>query len=182
MTTFIVLLRAIGPATHKIMSMAAWREAVVAAGFINPETYVATGNMLVDGRGTAAEVARRMDEIVRELGLGAGNRAVVRTARQLRAVLKADPFPEASAQRASAVAVYFFAAARPAFGWVKDYQGPEAISVVGQHLVVDYDTRITGSRLPAIIEKASGVATARNWNTLRGLVERAAARRGTDRQ
>ena len=51
MAIFVVLLRAIGPITHKIMSMAQWREAVANAGFEAPETYVATGNMIVvDGR------------------------------------------------------------------------------------------------------------------------------------
>ena len=32
MSTYIILLRAIGPVTHKIMSMTQWREAVAAAG------------------------------------------------------------------------------------------------------------------------------------------------------
>lgn len=177
MAVFIVMLRAIGPVTHKIMSMAQWREAVAAAGFGTPETYVATGNMVFEGEGSAAAVERRMDEIVRDLGLAANSKAIVRTPRQLQAVLKADPFPEASIERPGAVAAYFFAKPRPDFAWVKDYDGPEQIAVVGRHLVVDYDTRITGSRLPGIVEKKSGTATARNWNTVRGLVEKAAARK-----
>jgi uncharacterized protein (DUF1697 family) len=178
MGIFIVMLRAIGPVTHKIMSMAQWRDAVAEAGFERPETYVATGNMVVSGQGTLAEVTRRMDEIVLGLGLGKNNKAVVRTPRQLQTLLKAAPFPEAIEKRPGAVAVYFFAGDKPDFGWVGDYDGQERIHVAGHHLIVDYDTRITGSRLPGVIEKKSGTVTARNWNTLRGLVEKAAGREG----
>lgn len=176
MTTFVVLLRAIGPVTHKIMSMAQWREAVAAAGFTRPETYVATGNMIVESDLAIAEVSRRMNEIVSGLGLGPGNTAIVRTARQMARLLAANPLPEAAAANPQALAVYFFAAARPDFGWVDDYAGPETIHVEGTHLIVDYVTPVSSSRLPAIIEKKSGTVTARNWNTLKGLATKAAAR------
>ena len=180
MTTFVVLLRAIGPVTHKIMSMAQWRDAAAAAGFERPETYVATGNMLVDSDRKQADVALAMNEIVLSLGLGPGNRAIVRSARQIMHLLRANPFPEAAATRPQAVAVHCFAKARPDFGWVTQYRGPETIQVTGTHLVVDYGSHETTSRLPALIEKKSGTVTARNWNTLRGLAERAAARAKQD--
>lgn len=176
MTTFVVLLRAIGPVTHKIMSMARWREAVAAAGFGNPETYVATGNMIVDSDLGIAEVTRRMNQIVIELGLGPGNAAIVRTARQMSRLLAANPLAEAVAANPQAVAVYFSARARPDFGWVTDYKGSETIHIEGTHLIVDYVTPVSSSRLPTIIEKKSGTVTARNWNTLRGLATRADAR------
>lgn len=176
MSVFVVMLRAIGPVTHKIMSMAKWREAVAAAGFEDPQTYVATGNLIMSGTGTPASVTRQMDDVVLGLGLGKGNKAVVRTARQLQTLVKAAPFPEAIDQRPSAVAVYFFAGSWPNFDWVSGYSGPERIHVSGQHLVVDYDDRSTSSSLPGIIERKSGVVTARNWNTVRALAERAAAR------
>jgi uncharacterized protein (DUF1697 family) len=181
MTTFTVLLRAIGPVTHKIMSMAQWRDAVAAAGFSNPETYVATGNMIVESDLGIAEVTRRMNEIVIELGLGPGNTAVVRTARQMGRLLAANPLPEAAEANPQALAVYFFAKARPDFGWVGDYSGTETIHAEGTHLIVDYVTPVSSSRLPAIIEKKSGAVTARNWNTLKGLATKATAReRGED--
>lgn len=180
MAVFVVMLRAIGPVTHKIMSMADWRAAVAAAGFDHPETHVATGNMVVSGEGTAAQVTRRMDEIVSQLGLGPGNKAIVRGPRQLQALLKADPFPEASKERPGAVAAYFFARAKPDFTWVPSYKGPERIHIEGKHLIVDYDDRITGSSLPGIIERKSGTVTARNWNTLRALAEKSAARTKAD--
>ena len=177
MSVFVVLLRAIGPVTHKIMSMAQWREAVAAAGFKDPQTYIATGNMIVQGDGTVAVVTRRMNEIVRSLGLGEGNVAVVRTPRQLRQLVKADPFPEAAAERGDQMGVYFFAGGKPDFGWIAQYDGPEKFHVEAEHLIVDYSGQISASpKLPALIEKRSGITTARNWNTLKGLAAKATAR------
>jgi len=176
MSVYVVLLRAIGPITHKIMSMAQWREAVAAAGFVRPETYVATGNMVVESDLDIAEVTRRMNEIVVALGLGPNNTAIVRTARQMQRLLAANPLPDAAAANPQALAVYFFAKVRPDFGWVDGYAGTETIHIEGTHMIVDYVTPVSSSRLPAIIEKKSGTVTARNWNTLRGLAERAGAR------
>jgi uncharacterized protein (DUF1697 family) len=177
MSTYIILLRAIGPITHKIMSMAQWRDAVAAAGYDDPRTYVATGNMIVGSDKAMAEVTRDMNAVVRDLGLGPGNVAVVRKATQLRKLVRANPFPDATAERPSEVAVYFFAGARPEFSWLPSYDGPERVHVEGTHLFVDYAGRASMSpRLPGLIEKRAGTVTARNWNTVRGLAERAAAR------
>jgi uncharacterized protein (DUF1697 family) len=177
MGVFVVLLRAIGPVTHKIMSMADWRQGVEDEGFTRAETFLATGNMVVEGDGSAAAVTRRMNAVVERLGLSRSNVAVVRSPRQLATLVKANPFPDAAEQRPSQMGVYFFAGARPDFSWIADYQGHERLSVVNAHLVVDYQGGVSQSlRLPGIIEKQAGVATARNWNTLRGLAERSAAR------
>lgn len=177
MGVFIVLLRAIGPITHKIMSMTQWRDAVAAAGFTAPQTFIATGNMIVESQEPLAIVTRRMNEIVRALGLGEGNMAVVRKPDQLRRLVKADPFPEASATRGDQMGVYFFAAAKPNFDWIAQYDGVEKLHIAEQHLIVDYTRQISASpKLPGLIERRSGVVTARNWNTLRKLAEKATAR------
>ena len=182
MGVFVVLLRAIGPMTHKIMSMAQWREATEADRFRGAETYVATGHMIVAGDGTPAEATERMNRIVAACGLGKANTAVVRTPAQLRTLVKADPFPDASVERPSQMGIYFFAAARPDFSWIKDYDGPERVHVEGAHLIVDYTHQISASpKLPGLIEKRSGTCTARNWNTLRALAERATAREKNDK-
>lgn len=177
MTIYVILLRAIGPITHKIMSMAQWRDAVAALGYDAPQTYVATGNMIVGSDKGIAEVTADMNAVVRGLGLGPGNVAVVRKAAALHRLVKANPLPDAAAERPSELTVYFFAGSRPDFSWLGSYEGPERVHVEGMHLFVDYVGRASQSpRLPGLIEKRAGTVTARNWNTVRGLAERAAAR------
>lgn len=176
-SVFVIMLRAIGPATHAIMSMQQWRDAAEADGFAAPATYVATGNMIAEAEDTISGVARRMNRIVQDLGLLPSNLAVVRRARQLRRLLKANLFPDAVETRPGQVAVYFFAGHRPDFAWVADHDGPERVHVEGTHLIVDYGERTGGSvKLAGLIEKRSGPVTARNWNTLVGLAQRATAR------
>lgn len=177
MSIFVVMLRAIGPITHKIMSMAQWREAVAAAGYDDPQTYVATGNMVVGSGKPQAEITQDMNAVVRALGLGPGNVAVVRKAATLSRLVGANPFPDAAAERPSELAVYFFAGARPDFSWLQSYDGPERVHIEGAHLFVDYAGRAAFSpRLPGLIEKRAGTVTARNWNTVKALAERAAGR------
>lgn len=176
MAVFVVMLRAIGPITYKVMSMAQWRDAAEASGFANAQTYLATGNMIVEADGSSSEIAARMNAILLALGLGANNAAIVRTSADLQALLAANPFVEQTEQRPSEVAAHFFAAPNPDFAWVEGHAGPEQIRIVGEHLVVDYHGTNATSGLPVRIEKKSGVATARNWNTVRGLAQRAAAR------
>ena len=178
-SVFVVLLRAIGPWTHKIMSMAQWRDGAEATGFVSPQTFLATGNMIVQAQGDTTEVTKRMNDLVAKLGLAPSNAAMVRTPAQLRSLVAANPFPDAASDHPSQMGVYFFQAAKPDFGWIADYDGHERLAVVEDHLIVDYGGPISQSvKLPGIIEKRSGVATARNWNTLSGLAERASAREG----
>lgn len=183
MGVYVVLLRAIGPTTHKVMSMADWRGASEDAGFLKPETYVATGNMIVEAGGTLHEVTARMDAVVKRCGLGDGNKVFVRKPATLRRLVKSNPFPDAATERPGQVGIYFMARARPDFGWVKDYGGSEPIHIEGNHLIVDHgDTEGQSQRLPGIIEKRSGPATARNWNTLQNLARRATERERKSRE
>lgn len=69
-STFVILLRAIGPVTHKLMSMTQWREASEAAGFVAPETLVNTGNMIAGFEGNEAAVVTTMVGVLRVLGSG----------------------------------------------------------------------------------------------------------------
>lgn len=174
---FVILLRAIGPVTHRLMSMSAWREAAEQAGFVAPETLVNTGNMIAGFDGSAVAARKAMEPVLRGFGLGENVAVVVRTPGQLSKLIKADPIADAALKRPNETGVYFFAAAKPDFGWIKDHDGPEAIHIVADHLVVDFSQDVAKSgRLIRKIDKHGGLNTARNWNTVRKLAERATAR------
>lgn len=174
---YIILLRAIGPVTHKLMSMAQWREGAEQAGFVAPETLVNTGNMIAGFNGSAAAARKAMEPVLRSFGLGENVAVVVRTPGQLRKLVKADPIADAALKRPNETGVYFFAAAKPDFGWIRDHDGPEAIHIVADHLVVDFSQDVAKSgRLIRKIDKLCGLNTARNWNTTRKLAERCAQR------
>lgn len=174
-----ILLRAIGPATHGLMSMTQWREASAAAGFIAPETLVNTGNMVAGFAGTGIEAEQAMVPVLRGFGLGENVIPIGRSPARLQGLLAANPVAEAAATRPAETAIYFFAARQPDFTWLAAYDGPERVHVVDDHLVIDFHQPVAKSgRLIRLIDKHCGSSTARNWNSMRRLTERAVAREG----
>jgi uncharacterized protein (DUF1697 family) len=173
----VILLRAIGPVTHKLMGMAQWREAAAAAGFVEPETLVNTGNMIAGYSGTAAQATRAMKSVLSGFGLGENVAPIVRRPALLRRLVKADPISDAAADRPSQTGVFFFARPRPDFSWLDEHTGPETIHIVAGHLLVDFTQDVQKSgQLIRKIDKHCGLNTARNWNTTRKLAERATER------
>lgn len=174
--THVILLRAIGPATHKLMSMTQWREAARHAGFVEPETVLNTGNMVAGFDGSAEAAAKQMSIVLRGFGLADNVVPIVRPPALLHLLLKANPIPRAARERPAQTGVYFFAAARPDFGWLRQHDGPEAVHVVADHLVVDFSQDVArSSRLIRLIEKNCGLNTSRSWSSMSKLADRCAA-------
>lgn len=177
MAEFVILLRAIGPVTHKLMSMTQWREAATNAGFEAPETVVNTGNMIAGFAGSAEKAASTMTGVLRGFGLGENVVPVLRQPALLRRLIAADPVADAAANRPRQTGVYFFVAAKPDFDWLKQYDGPEVTHVIEDHLVVDFTRDVAQSgRLIRHIDKNCGTNTARSWSSLFRLADRCAER------
>lgn len=176
-STYVVLLRAIGPVTHRLMSMAQWREASEAAGFLAPETLVNTGNMIAGFEGTEAAAGKATVGVLRSFGLGENVVPVVRKPELLQKLMTADPIAEAAEVRPNQTGVYFFVSKKPDFGWLKHYDGPETVHVVHDHLIVDFSQDVAQSgKLIRLIDKNCGTNTSRNWNSVRRIADRCAAR------
>jgi uncharacterized protein (DUF1697 family) len=169
--TYVILLRAIGPVTHRLMGMAQWREAAAAAGFLEPRTVLNTGNMIAGFAGSTAAAGKTMRAVLAGFGLGENVVPILRSPAALRRIIKANPLPDAAAHRASQTGVFFFASARPDLGWIGEHEGPEAMAVVAGHLVVNFSDRISAAgRLIRQIDKRCGVNTSRSWSSLGKIV------------
>ena len=176
-STYVILLRAIGPVTHKLMTMAQWREASEAAGFVAPETLVNTGNMIAGFDGPETAVVQATVGVLRSFGLGNNVVPVVRKPALLQKLMRADPIAGAAAERPSQTGVYFFASRKPDFDWLKGHDGPETVHVVHDHLIVDFTRDVAQSgKLIRLIDKNCGTNTSRNWNSVRRIADRCAAR------
>ncbi|MBD8065086.1 DUF1697 domain-containing protein [Devosia sp. PTR5] len=175
--TYVILLRAIGPATHRLMRMAQWREKALSSGFLEAETLGNTGNMIAGFTGGAAAARETMAGVLGSFGLGENVVPVVRTVEEVQELVAAAPMADAAAARPSQTAVFFVAAQQPDFNWLAEYSGPERFHVWSNHLIVDFTQDVSQSgRLIRQIDKHCGTNTARNWNTTRKLAERCAAR------
>ena len=171
MAVYVGLIRAIGPATHAKMRMEPLREACSAAGLDDVTTVGNTGNVLCRSQQSPAAVRRVLQAVVGSFGLE--NEVFLDTPRRMAAVVAANPFPEAAAERPSELGVCTFHKAPEWSRLLAGHDGPEGLATVGVHLVVDYPAGIS-SRLN--IEKRLGAAmTMRNWRVFAALAEKAAA-------
>lgn len=172
-TVHVGLIRAIGPETHKVMSMQQLREACAAAGLQQVSTYIASGNLLFRSSGKPEKTAALVEKVIK--GFGLSNKVFLRTPDELDAAIAANPYPDAVRDRPSRVLVSFmdFAPVSEALGELEKYQGPECFTAIGRDLYIDYADGVGTSKLTgSLIERRLGQpGTARNWNTIVKLAE-----------
>ena len=143
----IGLIAGIGPATHRLMSMADLARGCVEEGLAEARTLLATGN-LVFRSGLAEEEA--VAAIARVLARHGVDRAIyVRDGEDLAGIIAANPFDDAARDRPNHLLCHFCAhPVTPS----PDWEGPERIAVAGREVLIDYvdgvgASRLTGGRL-----------------------------------
>jgi uncharacterized protein (DUF1697 family) len=173
MTTYVILLRAVNLAGYGKLPMADFRKMLTGLGFEKVETYIQSGNAVVEAKGSAAKVAQAVAAGLEKL-MGAPCGVVVRTHEQMDRVVRENPF---GVEAVDGARVHVAFLARPA--------GPLAAAGLDRlvtmypkrrdryHLEGDTlylhlpdgaaETKFSGKAL----DKAIGVmGTARNWNTV----------------
>jgi uncharacterized protein (DUF1697 family) len=176
MPTWIGLLRAINLPSHNKVAMPRLREALTKDGFTDVRTYVQSGNIVLGSRQrSAAAVGKRIGAVIEdEFGLSVP--VVVRSPAEIAAVISANPFPEAAAERPKMLHVTFLDADPDADGVDTvhtDDLTRDVCRVDGRQLYVDYVNGVHGSKLtPTYFSRRLGVdGTARNWRTVLALAE-----------
>jgi uncharacterized protein (DUF1697 family) len=162
--------------------MAVLRASLGRAGYPDVETYVQSGNLLVETRVGAARLAADVEAAL-QVDLGLDVDAVVRTGSQLRKVLAANPFL-GEGLPTSALHVGF-CKTKPARAAVaaleaRDF-GRDRATVVGADVYLCYPDGQGRSKMSgAMLEKILGAPiTVRNWNVTTALMERASAARAS---
>jgi uncharacterized protein (DUF1697 family) len=149
--------------------MADLRGMAVKAGFQNPQTLAATGNLIV-----ASEAG--MSAAGAELALEEGIIDVIaRPAEAFIRMAAGNPFPDESARDGSLVAVRVMREPLPD-GFeeaLEEWRGEgERVAVVDGDLWVSFAGQPSQSRLLSRLStKHMGIGTVRNWNTVRGLAQ-----------
>lgn len=178
MPTYVVLLRAVNVGGNGKMSMAEFRKMLADLGFTRVETYIQSGNAVVDANRSAAQVADTIAAGLKKL-IGASPGVVVRTHQQLQSIINQNPFVK-EAVDGTKVHVSFLsgppaAEARAALDRIVE-QYPkrrDRYYLAAEHIYFHLpggaaDTKFTGKTL----DKALGViGTGRNWNTVVKLCE-----------
>lgn len=159
MTAYIALLRAVNVGGGKLL-MSDLKAIADAAGLDNAKTFIASGNLLFASTKGEAAVARLLEERLKA-HMKADVPVLVRTAAELAAVVKDNPFPGASGSKVTAI----FLENVPPKDAIEtaDRVADEELALGAREIYVHYPSGMARSklRLPAV---AGG--TARNMNTV----------------
>ena len=163
MTVVIALLRAVNVGGTGKLSMQGLATLCTKLGFKNPRTYIQSGNVLFESPLAEKAIRAKLEEgLTRMLGKPAN--VVLRTAAELEAVLKANPFPNAEPAR---VGVYF--QADPVHkSQLLQTKGPdgEDVRLGKREFYIYFPNGMGRSKL----KLPTGVGTVRNMNTVAKLV------------
>jgi uncharacterized protein (DUF1697 family) len=171
---WVVLLRAVNLGARNKVPMARLRALLEDAGYGDVRTYIASGNVLLDGPMGGAAVARELERIV-AAEFGVDTTAIVREPAELAALVSDHPFGRDSS-RSHVVFLAKRPTAKAAEQLAATDHSPDRGVLAGNDVYVQYGAGVQNARLSAMrLERLLGVAaTHRNWRTVVALAELAA--------
>lgn len=171
MPTFVALLRGINVGAARKLPMATLRTLCAKHGLHRPETYIQSGNLIVDTENDADELRILLEkEIQRQFGFSVD--VVVRAARAWEKYIDVNPFADEANVSPNKLHLYLSRdrlRASAAKLLEQRTGNGERIRPAGAALWIDYGANgVAGSKLsPTLIDKACGSpTTGRNWNTV----------------
>jgi uncharacterized protein (DUF1697 family) len=179
MLTYVILLRAVNLGSTGKLPMAAFRKLLEDLKYRNVETYIQSGNAVVDAPGSAASVCKAVGAALEKL-MSTTVPVIVRTHDELARVIAGNPYAkEAAADGARVHAVFLSGTpnAAKAAGLeaivTKNPTRRDRYHLIGDTLYLHLPDGAGESKFTAqAIDRILGVtATARNWNTVLKLCE-----------
>ncbi|MEM5316886.1 DUF1697 domain-containing protein [Paraburkholderia sp. JHI869] len=169
MPVYIALLRAVNVGGTGKLPMSELCAMCEALGFTRVRTYIASGNVVFESRLAEASVKKKLEQSL-EVYAGKPVGVVVRTAAEMGAVLRGNPFPAAAPDRTVAI----FLDTPPPADALDNVSGQqeEEFRLGAREIYVFYKDGIGRSKLKIAAAKAG---TSRNMNTVAKLLEMAQA-------
>lgn len=160
MKTFVALVRAVNVGGTGKLPMSQLRAMCEAAGFAEVRTFIASGNVIFRSAKSEVQIKAALEACLRaHAGKPVG--VLVRTAAELAAVLKANPFPQAAPNRTVAI---FLNKPPPATCLAEiTGQAGEEVRLGKREVYVHYGAGMAKSKLRIPVAEDG---TARNMNTI----------------
>ena len=102
MTIFVALLRAVNVGGTGKLPMSELRTMCETAGFSNPRTYIASGNVVFESRANESKVKAQLEQAL-EAYAGKPVGVIIRSGAEMAAVLAANPFSAEAPSRTVAI-------------------------------------------------------------------------------
>ncbi len=180
MPVIISMLRGINVGGHNIIKMDALRELYASLEFEDPQTYVQSGNVIFrSSQANLGKIAKRIQEAI-EKTFKCRPEIILRTADDLRTVIKKNPFAKRPNIEPARLLVSFLASdpgdqARETLRRQKF--SPEEMHIATRELYIYFPNGMGKSKLPwSSLDKILHTpATGRNWNSVNKMLEIAEA-------
>jgi uncharacterized protein (DUF1697 family) len=172
----VALLRGINVGRNARVRMADLRELLTGAGYGEVRTHLQSGNVVLAAEATGAELEQELEALL-EGRLQSPIRVLVRNARELRAVVDADPLAEV-AENPSLKQVTFLGSELDS-AMAKELEAaatdlaPERLVVRGREIYTWHPDGIQRSPTAKLLtdQRLQVTVTARNWNTVTKLLQ-----------
>ncbi len=164
MAVFVAFLRAVNVTGTGKLPMATLKALCEKCGFTDVQTYIASGNAVFKAKETAAKVKARLEAALLK-PMGKPCPVFVRTAEELDAVVRANPYPDAHPSRTIIVFLDTAPAKDAIQGW--EIPGDEEMTLIGRELFIHFPTGQGSSKLKVPFAR---VGTGRNLNTTRAML------------
>ena len=170
----VALLRGINLGARNRVSMPELRELLEGLGHEDVRTLLQSGNVVLTSEESGEQLEQSLEKaIARELGVE--SRMIVRTARELAAVVKRNPLADVADDPKRYQVSFLSDTLAPAVKKQLEAAdvAPERVAVHGREIYAWHPAGIQRSPLVKLLtDKKLGVtATARNWNTVTKLLE-----------
>jgi uncharacterized protein (DUF1697 family) len=174
MPTFVVLLRAVNVGSTGKLPMADFRKLLADSNCSKVETYIQSGNAVVDAKCSAPALAKSVAAALAK-HMGAPVPVLVRSHPELERIIAANPFASEAAANGARVHAVFLSAAPSATKAAaleqviaKNPARRDRYHLSGDTLYLDLPDGAADSKFTAqTVDRTLGVtATARNWNTV----------------
>lgn len=168
---YLALLRAINLGPHNKVAMADLRELLLGLDLEQPRSLLQTGNLVFGAERQSPAGLERLLETEAERRLHLRTDFFVRTAKEWRALIAANPYPDEAVRDPSHLIVMFCKeSVGPAavVALQAAIRGRERVAAAGRQAYITYPDGIGRSRVTnTVIEKKLGTrGTGRNWNTV----------------
>jgi uncharacterized protein (DUF1697 family) len=169
---YVALLRGINVGGKTKVAMATLREVCASAGCENVVTYIQSGNVVLDST-RKAEGLRSTLEAAIAAECGFSPAVMIRTAREMAAVVERNPFPEADEKNLHVGFLHGVPADGPRRCLAAIDSRPEELAVVRREIYLHLPDGMGRARLPGLMERClrPALMTVRNWRTVTKLVE-----------
>jgi uncharacterized protein (DUF1697 family) len=169
---YVALLRGINVGGKTKIPMAALRDTCAAAGCEDVVTYIQSGNVVLKSKLTADKLRTALEvAIAKDFGFNPA--VMIRTARELVAAVKSNPYPDADEKSLHVGFLHAApnAATRKCLATIDC--APEELTIAGRDVYLHLPDGMGRAALPVQMERCLRPTpiTVRNWRTVTKLVE-----------